>query len=206
VEEPFTYRPLDTWEFGPINRHRAPFSAGYGKTIILLDRELRLLDARNVVIQVALVERDIRIDGRPKARAVASHPGVVLSFDSKHGPLRYGTGEYATWQDNIRAIALSLEALRAVDRYGVSRRGEQYRGWKALPQTTGGFTSADQAAAWLADTATEHGYPCSARDLQNGHLEEAYRAAARALHPDAPGGSHEEFVKLQTARQLIAPT
>jgi hypothetical protein len=41
------------------------------------------------------------------------------------------------WQHNVRAIALGLEALRKVDRYGITRRGEQYAGWKALPAGIG---------------------------------------------------------------------
>ena len=38
---------------------------------------------------------------------------------------------------NLRSIALGLKALRAVDRYGVSRRGEQYAGFRAA-LTAGG--------------------------------------------------------------------
>ncbi len=73
---------------------------------------------------------------------------VVISFVvfSLHGPLRYATDaherQYAGlgmegWQADVGAIALALTALRAVDRYGVSRRGEQYTGWRALPATSG---------------------------------------------------------------------
>jgi hypothetical protein len=35
-----------------------------------------------------------------------------------------------TWQDNLRAVALGLEALRRVERYGIAQRGEQYAGWR----------------------------------------------------------------------------
>src|SRR5947208_1880483 len=82
--------------------------------------------------QFAVTESDIRLDGRPRARAVASHPGVVLAFDSRHGPLKYAVDTFDRWQDNLRAIALGLEHLRAVDRYGVTRRGEQYTGWRQI--------------------------------------------------------------------------
>src|SRR5579863_10251967 len=46
--------------------------------------------------------------------------GIILTFNSKHGPLSYPCDKYSNWQANLRAIALSLEALRAVDRYGVT--------------------------------------------------------------------------------------
>ncbi len=45
--------------------------------------------------------------------------------------LVYATDACEFWQHNVRSIALGLEALRAVDRYGISRRGEQYAGFRA---------------------------------------------------------------------------
>jgi hypothetical protein len=60
------------------------------------------------------------------------HPGVEISFDSRaHGRQSFATDEYDDWQDNVRAIALSLEALRAVERWGVSK-GRQYAGFALL--------------------------------------------------------------------------
>jgi hypothetical protein len=78
------------------------------------------------VLQVDLAERDIRVDGLPRSNArYGSHPGAIVSFDSRRGPLRYATDEFTEWKANLRAVALSLKALRDVDRYGVSKRGEQ---------------------------------------------------------------------------------
>lgn len=48
-----------------------------------------------------------------------------------HGRLAYATDMFDSWQDNVRAIALSLEALRAVERWGVSK-GRQYTGFALL--------------------------------------------------------------------------
>lgn len=36
-----------------------------------------------------------------------------------------------------------------------------------------------------------------------GEILAAYRAKAKALHPDTPGGSHEAFVKLQEAMRTV---
>lgn len=44
----------------------------------------------------------------------------------RRGHLSYPCDTFTTLQDNLRVIALALEALRMVDRYGVTRRGEQY--------------------------------------------------------------------------------
>lgn len=128
------FRPIDAWP-GEQTRSRrsAQFSASLGSTTELLARELAALNGRLVVLQVAMTEDDFRIDGIPYANAQASHPGVVIAFESKHGPLKFAVDTFSFWEDNLRAIALGMEALRKVDRYGVTKLGEQYTGWKALP-------------------------------------------------------------------------
>src|SRR5690606_5164123 len=90
-------------------------------------------------------EDDIRLDGLPRANARPGHQGVVLAFDSKYGPLKYATDTFDRWQDNLRAIALGLESLRRVDRYGITKRGEQYTGWRQLP--AGGESEPPMGAA-----------------------------------------------------------
>ena len=177
-----TFRPLER-DFPP-NPHRrySPFRARLSETLELLARELRMLDAKRVVVEVAPDERDIRLDGCPRADRRARHPGVALAFESKWGPLKYATDEFYDWQDNLRAIALSMEALRKVDRYGVSKRGEQYRGWRALPAASG-LSSSVEARAFLD---------------QHGGL----KAALRKFHPDH-GGSREDFEKVMRAKELV---
>lgn len=132
----FTYRPLQ-WDRPrtPVDQRRSrwPFKAGWSDTLNLLQRELGYLDARNCVLEADFREYDLRQDGMPRANArQPDFPGVRIAFDSKHGPLVYATDTHDFWQHNVRAIALSLEALRSVDRYGVTKRAEQYTGWKAI--------------------------------------------------------------------------
>src|SRR5690606_24676973 len=84
-------------------------------------------------------------------QAKAAHPGVILSFDSKVGHLSYPCDTFTSWQDNLRAVALALEALRKLDRYGVTKRGEQYRGFLAIEATAApaGFATADDALHFI---------------------------------------------------------
>lgn len=113
------------------------FRASWTQTIETLANELRHLDAQGIAIELDMEERMFRLDGLPRSDARARTDAVRISFTSKWGPLRYETAEFTGrwgeegWQQNVRAIALSMEALRKVDRYGVSKRGEQYRGWRA---------------------------------------------------------------------------
>lgn len=197
------FRPILTWP-GKLStaRRGSQFKASYNDTLKLLDVELGRLRASNVVIQLALDPRDIRLDGMPRADARPAHPGVILAFDSKHGPLSYPCDTFSTWQENLRAIALALEYLRAVDRYGVTKRGEQYRGWTALPAPAKGcFASKDDAALWVS---RETGSGVSVDTIINHEeaRQQAFRALAFRLHPDR-GGDPEKFKKLQAAKEAL---
>jgi hypothetical protein len=194
----YTVRPIVTWP-GPLTarRQRARFKASWSDTLRLLERELRHLGARDVVLQAAVQPRDVRVDGKLRGDARPSHPGVILSFNSRLGAMSYPCDTFGAWDDNLRAIALSLEHLRTVDRYGVTRRGEQYRGFAALPPptVTAAPLTVGQAARWLAEVsgATVH---------DAASLAAAYRAAAMKLHPDR-GGSDADFQKLAAAVELL---
>jgi hypothetical protein len=183
-------------------RKRGPFSTSYNRTLVHLERELEHLGARNVVFQLALDERDIRQDGRPYASAKTRHPGVIITFNSRHGPLSYWTDQYADWQSNVRAISLALEALRSVDRHGVNKSGSQYQGYKRLnaaPSTNVNETPEADAARFIARHSGS-----AANDIYNRRqvFEAAYIEAAKKLHPDK-GGQHELFVNLQQAAALL---
>lgn len=171
--------PLGAWppEFEGVTGWTDPFRSSWTDTLTLLERELEKLGATEVVIEAPFRDDDIRIDGWPRANARPSGPGVIINFDSEHGPLRYGTAKFPNWQSNVRAIALGLEALRKVDRYGISKRGEQYSGWKQLG---GGSDLAQRGRELIA----EHG---------------GETAALKATHPDL-GGDPDDFRAVQEAR------
>lgn len=203
-----TYRPIDKWP-GEQTRDRqwSRFKARWDDTLVLLERELGYLEAKNVIFQVALREDDFRkYDGQPKTNSRASHPGVILAFDSKYGPLKYATDTFTDFQDNVRAIALGLEALRKVDRYGITKRGEQYTGWKALPASTQPAMSTEAAARFIAFWGRPIGVSEDAafgRVLRDSDaLRIAYRTAAGNLHPDR-GGDTEKFQLLQEAKRVL---
>ena len=96
------------------------------------------------------------------------------------------------------AIALALKALRAVDRYGVTQHNEQYKGWA---QIAGPRKMSVQEAAELLSHYSH--MPVELITTQHG-LKRAYQMAAAATHPDnRSSGSHEAFVYVQQAREII---
>ncbi len=182
----------------PVDERRpGPFKASYASTLELLEVELRHLAAvEPIVIEAGFQPQEIRLDGLPRAGARPLDPGVIVSFESRYGPLRYGCDTFWRHDQNLRAVALALEALRKVDRYGVTKRGEQYQGWAALPPSGAGAMSAAEAEAFIR----HHG--ADGFDLVGQPLAVLYRRAAKRLHPDA-GGDPAEWAKLDRARRVV---
>ncbi|MEV8023686.1 hypothetical protein [Microbacterium sp. NPDC080220] len=184
-----------------LSRQRSNFSASWTSTLDLLRRELWHLGAKNARLQIAVPAEQFRLDGRPRATAKAEHPGVILTMDSRHGALSYPCDTFTTWQDNVRAIALALEALRKVDRYGVTRRGEQYRGFRALEATAApaGFADVDEALAFLGTFVRLGASELKAhRDVAG----RALRKAQRETHPDH-GGDAATFQRVSLAEAKL---
>jgi hypothetical protein len=182
-------------------RRRSQFKASWDKTLKLLEKELYNLAATQIVIQAGFAASQIRQDGWPYGKAAPAHPAVILSFreamESSGTPLSFPCDTFVTHTENIRAIALSLEALRAVDRFGVTKLGEQYAGFKQI----------EAARPWTVEEAAQFlGIKCGAipealiRD--EAAYRRAYRAAAAALHPDAGGNPHE-WNLLADAKKLL---
>lgn len=112
-------------------RMKSSFGASYSRTLQDLERELGHLNARDITIQAGF--RQVRNDGWPYSSARPDHPACTLQFRKGTSPevLKFKAAKFGTFEENLRAIALTLAALRAVDRYGVVE-GEQYAGFKAI--------------------------------------------------------------------------
>ncbi|QUW18867.1 hypothetical protein [Agrococcus sp. Marseille-Q4369] len=189
--------PIGEWP-GTMTRHRerSRFDSPMSATMDTLRRELWHLSAKNAALQVAIPASAFRLDGYPRSTAKAEHPGVILTLDSKHGALSYPCDTFDRWEDNLRAIALALEALRKVDRYGVTKRGEQYRGFLAIEATAApsGFANAGAAEEWLQKLVVDGGITLAGINSTRALV----RIAQRLTHPDR-GGSAEDFQRVGLA-------
>lgn len=187
----YTVRPISDRSAFEGKRQSSPFQSSWSSTEELLLREVRALAGRDLVLELDVRERDLRIDGRLRADARPSSAAVRVAFESVHGPLAYATDRFPTWQANVRAIALGLEALRKVDRYGITKRGEQYAGWKALPSGSGGTSShmtREEALGVLGKWGRMRydlpAIPAEHVNTDPGVLASLYREARRGAHPD----------------------
>lgn len=188
--------PVDTWlgkKTASHARKHSPFRASYAKTLDLLEKELNNLRAKDIVIQAFFERADIRNDGWPRSSARPKDSGVIVTFTGKSGVMSFPCDRFNGWEDNLRAIALSLEALRQVDRYGVTGNNEQYHGFARLEAPK------DNRAEAVAFFSKVTGL--TSREIQ-ADAPAAYRLAARSLHPDA-GGDHAQFVKMQEHWRIL---
>lgn len=195
-----TVGPIREWPGAltpPHERRRAPFRATQTATLNLLTREIHALAGYDAELLVAIPVDKFRLDGRPRAGAIAEHPGVVFSLGTPYGHLSYPADSFLTWEDNLRAVALALEALRKVDRYGVTRRGEQYRGFLAIEAAASlNSMSVEEALRFIAEAAGSS--PAVVRSMPGP----AVRAVQRTAHPDR-GGNADAWHSLQRAERAL---
>lgn len=187
-------------------RKRSPFKSNWGSTLQLLEREIDMLNGKDVRLALSVRPDQIRIDGGVYASARIQDPATILSFRASADRLSFPCDRFAWWEDNVRAIALALEALRAVDRYGV-QQGRQYQGFKALPSSTSvpdGVTQILSGIGSLAaaiDVLTRYGPQIRPFDLEHTRL--MLRTARAKAHPDVHGGTAQAFHEVQQAAVFL---
>lgn len=184
------------------------------RTYADLDRELKHFGlsggGAEVIIERALRDRDIRQDGELRADAAnPKHPGVILTFTGQVGgrptPLSFACNAFDHWEDNLRAIVLTLEHLRGADRYGVTKSGEQYRGWNALPPAMALSMTVEEASRTLAKFAGSVLTAQNAAIIKDPAVfKTAWRTAVDKYHPDHNDGDVlQEWHTLQDVRKVL---
>lgn len=210
-------RPVATWPGKENNNPKqSQFKCGYKVTTGQLEDELHKANfvEGSVVLEMWVEPYEIRLDGQLRANARVRKHGVILRFTRKSGKIitrgdgrrvyetqdvSYPCDAFDHWQDNLRAIALSMESLRRVERYGVFKYDEIISRL-ALPTAEGKVSTRESAAAFLAQHSG-----MNMHEILNdtGVKAAAYKKAAIELHPDR-GGDHETFLKLQESIRTLA--
>lgn len=169
-------------------RKSAVFKVNMNKAVDDLYNELEALGADNIVVSSNL---QVRLDGRPLSKQrVQEDPGVAVYFEYEGRSQCIPCDKWTNVKDNIRAIGLTVEALRGLERWGAKEMvNAAFQGFTALPAQAGRGSEEWWQVLGLAG-------PTKSRD----DITEAYKKAVRTAHPDG-GGSDQEFQRVQEARR-----
>jgi hypothetical protein len=209
----YTVRPISDRTAFARKHIGSPFTVKWHQVLDVLQREYDMLHGRHLVIEVDVPERAIRNDGLLRSDAKSTSPAVRVAFDSKHGPITMATDRFIRqsyrqssmddWQHNVYAIAKALEALRMVDRYGVSRSDEQYRGYKAIGSGTGLAPTGMTTSIALSIVKDESGLDDNLNTAPMSVLRNAVRIARAAAHPDRHNGDRVRYDAVDQAVQVL---
>jgi hypothetical protein len=128
----------------------------------------------------------LRLDGLPYSNdRPPEDPGAAVYFRLNTQDRVLACDQWDRVADNVGAIAAHIEAMRAIDRYGVGTLDQAFAGYAALPakgdtwRSTLGFGPDDVVTA--------------------DAVQRAFRDRARQAHPDV-GGSDQQMATLNAAR------
>lgn len=114
---------------------RAPFKANQmGRNMKEIATEIRRLGGKDPIISTNI---PLRADGLPYSdweRRKITDWGVAVYFDYEGQQTVLACDKWDRIEDNMRAVSLAIEAMRGIDRWGVSDMLKRaFMGFKALP-------------------------------------------------------------------------
>lgn len=185
-----------TWPAGqlrtaPLRRREGNFKYTFGQARDHLLAELRRLGAANVVVSTDV---PLRRDGLPYADGDPKDPGIAVYFDRPDGrgkmrPFVVACDTYTRLCANARAVGVTVEALRTIERHGSTDMMEQaFTGFAALPAPR-----AAEASWWETLQVAPEASPAQ--------IEEAHQRLALQHHPDR-GGDTETMARVNRARDV----
>ncbi len=179
-----------------LQRRRAKYKVTEGRALSETVHSLTLLgaDRRSVVVSTNI---PVKQDGLPYANfRRPDDPGVAVYWTTQaHGERVIACDKWLEVHENIRAIGLALEGLRAMERAGATQILERaFSAFGALPAAS----AAPVTRPWWEVM----GFPeALLGSLSLAVVDARYRELAAKLHPDKLGtGSHEAFTELTVAR------
>lgn len=171
---PRTARPSNNFRFYP---------STLISEIRSLKEELGRMYARGIVISTNIPTKN---DGNPYA--TYSKPpdvGVSVYFTVDNKAMALCCDKWNTVEANLRALVMSVDAMRGLDRWGVSEiMNRAFMGFKALPEKAASFPWWDVLG--VSRTATRK------------EVESAYKKKVKSHHPDN-GGDPVKWQELQEA-------
>lgn len=115
-------------------------------------------------------------------------PGAAVYFQAPEKPQRViAVDIYDRVEDNLAAVAATIEAMRAIERHGGATILERaFTGFDALPAPK---------RPWQILGVGEH--------ASEEAIDAAFRSLAKQHHPDKNGGSDVQFKEITEARDVM---
>lgn len=158
----------------------------------LVQDELRQMGASHVVITSDLPTRP---DGLPYSTEKAEDPGIAVWFVKDGRERVFACDAWLTHAENLRAIALSIGAMRGLDRWGMADVVDlAMAGFAALPP---GSSSVRIHKHWRELFLVSDMDGLSSSELL-GVVKARHRKLIASAHPDA-GGNLEDATELNVA-------
>lgn len=159
------------------------FKAPTSKALPLLANEIKLLGGSSVVITSNL---PLKADGTFRLDRDPVDPGAAVYFRRDEKDVVFACDQFDEVRENLYAIAKTIEAMRAIERYGASELANRaFSGFLGLPAVAGEGEDCWQVLG-LA--------PMSAESV----VRLVYRDLAMKLHK--ANGDSTEFARLNIAR------
>ena len=182
------------WKRTPSYQRKTATFSRQGKALTVFDGVQRVLDELqrlgvhqdDVIVSTNL---QTRLDGLPRSnQARPGDPGVCVYWKPAKSPMRcMAVDRYDEVQDNLAAVAATLEAMRSIERHGgAAILDRAFTGFAALPAPVGG----------KRDWWTVLELPSTASQAE---IRDAFNRLAREHHPDR-GGSDERMAEIIRAR------
>ena len=176
------------WPHGWVRTSASQRDAGSFKVTLAKARdgvtsEITRLGGKHAVISSNLM---LRQDGLPYAnQRQPDDQGIAVYFEYKGRSMCFACDRYKRIEANLRAIELTICALRGIERWGASDMMERaFKGFAQLEHSP--------VMNWW-DVL------CVRRDASHEAIEIAYRRLRGQWHPDRDGGNAEKFHVIQKA-------
>ena len=165
---------------------RKPITIAQSTDRLLRELERMGIPARDVIISTNL---ELRLDGLPRSgQRRPEDPGAAIYWRDGAEQRCMATDLYTTVEDNLAALAATIEAMRAIERHGGAQiLNRAFAGFAALPAP--GQTTARGWREVLGVTPDENSLAIA---------QKKYRRLAAVHHPDR-GGTSEAMAELNWA-------
>lgn len=159
------------------------FSTKLPAALSALRKEVELLGGKSLVLS-----SNVTLGAERPA-----DPAVCAYFVLREKSIAIPCDRWGKVEDNVKAIALTIEAMRGMERWGAKDMiTAMFKGFVALPEKTG-------PSCWEMLGISQFG-------STEAHVMDAWRAKAPTAHPDHAGGSHAAMTALNEAKDLALST